>query len=324
MLVNPSEVYNEVTAQTKAHLNMDEIIDAYKKGLKLRLTEKAFKEYGNGKDREVKIEAINAPDYDKVRKVYFKGNAENGFRCVNQEGVNQEGLHYADKIPMFESVVEAPAEALMEKPKYLGKAYEEADVQPGDEVLADNEQYTVVSFEEARRGEPIFSSGPNVCVYVKTSSNTYLAYKSSSIKKSSQPQQKQEEEKTTMETKMKLMDGFKTLGNKATEGAKTAVGSITSEEVVALFHKHFGDKLPGWWGLIPNVQAVESTVIPGLVYLSTLFIDNKYAKKLQGPVLLAWQGRVHDDVKALWKSLFPFLKELSSMVHDVATEAKEE
>lgn len=67
---------------------------------------------------------------------------------------------------------------------YEGKAYEEADVQVGDEVvLAYGTKVIVVSFEEAKEYANWLSYGPNKFVYIRRPNGYYDGYISSTITK---------------------------------------------------------------------------------------------------------------------------------------------
>jgi len=334
VLVNPGEVYNEVPAQTKTHLNMDEIIEAHKKGLKLRLTEEAFREYGNDEDRIVEIKHIDEPDGDGDYKIYFRGNRPWRF-------VNKEGKHYADKMPMFESVVEEIAEAPAEKPKYLGKAYAEADVQPGDKICIDGDAYegVVVSGDEARIANKNISGDVDEWVYCRVEKQIkgtnfkvghvsgwgYICVKKiNSIEQQEVKQQevKQQEKNVKQETKKEstmkeqVMSGLKALTEEGKEGFQSGAGAVGADEIVKLFHKHFDSKLPSWWGSVPMMKDLEATLVPGLLFLVATFANNKYAKKAEKLCLAAFRGKVHDLTKHLWADVRPLFEELSSLLED--------
>lgn len=116
--------------------------------------------------------------------------------------------------------------------------------------------------------------------------------------------------------KFQLKNGLKEIMVESKEGFQSGAGAVTADELVNLFHKHFGDKVPSWLSDLPYVRDVEAAVVPALLYLVANFVDNKHTKKVESVCLMALRGKVHDVTKLVWKEVRPLFEELSNLVQD--------
>ena len=116
--------------------------------------------------------------------------------------------------------------------------------------------------------------------------------------------------------KVQLKNGLKELMAEGKEGFQSGAGAVTADELVTLFHKHFGDKVPSWLTSLPYARDVEAAVVPALLFLVASFLDNKYSGKVASLCLTALRGKVHDLTKLLWTEVRPLFEELTSLVQD--------
>lgn len=330
ILVNPEEVYSKVENK---YLNLVDLKECLKNNIPVYFTKEAIEHNCSEKKylnypielKKVKDREDNCSGFIVV----FTYCNKSDFYAVDSKGKNND-------IALFQYYPDNKNYEFKKK-NTLGKAYEEAGVHPGDKVKIYINSYEgiVISEEEAKNINANLTGNSDKYVYCKIdkmiTGSTNIVGKVAGffyrdIKKINNIQQQQrvneqqevneqQQENQTKDSIMKeqVISGLKVLGSEIKEGVKTGASAISSEEIVSLFHKHFDGKLPSWWNLIPNVKNVEATVLPGLVYLGTLFTDNKYAEKLRRPSLYAFRGKIYDLTKDAWRFGRPFIEDLYNL-----------
>jgi hypothetical protein len=100
-------------------------------------------------------------------------------------------------------------------------------------------------------------------------------------------------------------------------GFKTGAASVLSDEIVALFNKHLGKYIPSWLVELPMFKSVEAALVPGLVFALATFSgeegDDGLIDKAKRVSLLAFEGKVHDLTRDLWKDLRPLLEDIAKL-----------